>query len=189
MLGWLRRVMHWRQTIFGSVMQERPAPIPLYIAMVRVSLPTLLSVCGSFADLDTSYSWSTNIAGRKRWRMVAPEDASLLRRACQCPTDQEFPERRTSELASTFDEMEKLYTEGELGSFQEGKRGWPGWHQVRNRAYVVVQEVSVLRELMAARTNHLCSIQLVPPSRKSDRLSQCTYMLLTTSLITTGVIR
>lgn len=29
---------------------------------------------------DASYSWSTNIAGRKRWRLFAPEDAHLLRR-------------------------------------------------------------------------------------------------------------
>ena len=29
---------------------------------------------------DTSYSWSTNIAGRKRWRFFAPADAALLRR-------------------------------------------------------------------------------------------------------------
>ncbi|WFD21594.1 hypothetical protein MEQU1_000249 [Malassezia equina] len=69
---------------------------------------------------------------RKRWRMIAPEDASLLR---------QFPERRTSELASTFDDMEQLYARGELGPFQEGKRGWPGWQSVRTRMYVVEQEM------------------------------------------------
>lgn len=31
-------------------------------------------------NADASYSWSTNIAGRKRWRLFAPEDAHLLRR-------------------------------------------------------------------------------------------------------------
>lgn len=60
---------------------------------------------------------------------------------CAAILTTEFPERRTSELASTFDDMEQLYARGELGPFQEGKRGWPGWQSVRTRMYVVEQEV------------------------------------------------
>ena len=75
--------------------------------------------------------------------MIAPEDASLLRRTCFFLTS-EVPDRRTSELASTFDTMERLYALDELGPFQDGKQGWPGWHHVRLRTYVVEQEVGTL---------------------------------------------
>ena len=82
-------------------------------------------------NADTSYSWSTNIAGRKRWRFVAPQDASLLRR---------FPDQRTSELASTYDDMERRYANDELGAYTDGFSGWPGWAEVRSRVHVVYQE-------------------------------------------------
>ncbi|EDP44562.1 hypothetical protein MGL_1044 [Malassezia globosa CBS 7966] len=82
---------------------------------------------------DTSYSWSTNIAGRKRWRFFAPADAALLRR---------FPEQRTSELASTFKDMERRRALGELGAFCDGFSGWPGWEQARLRVYVIEQELN-----------------------------------------------
>jgi len=72
--------------------------------------------------------------------MIAPEDASLLRRTYSYLTSG-FPERRTSELASTFDDMEQRYAQGELGPFQDGKQGWPGWHLLRMRVYLVDQEV------------------------------------------------
>ena len=50
----------------------------------------------------TSYSWSTNIAGRKRWRLFAPSDAALLRRTDLAPTlllPAGIPDQRTSEEA------------------------------------------------------------------------------------------
>ena len=82
-------------------------------------------------DPDTSYSWSTNIAGRKRWRLVAPQDAILLRR---------FPNQRTSELASTYRDMEQRYANHELGAYKDGYSGWAGWAEVRSRVHVLDQE-------------------------------------------------
>jgi len=50
-----------------------------------------LSLEEAFSDtsIDCSYSWSTNIAGRKRWWLFPPEVTPCLRR---------FPDQRTSEL-------------------------------------------------------------------------------------------
>lgn len=87
-------------------------------------------------DVYTSYSWSTNIAGRKRWRLFAPDDARWLR---------QFPERRTSALASRYVEMEQAFHAGKLGAYQDGYEGWPGWGQVRERVYEIEQEVCVGR--------------------------------------------
>lgn len=55
--------------------------------------------------------------------------------------DKGFPEQRTSELASTFKDMERRRALGELGAFRDGRSGWPGWEQARLRVYVIEQEV------------------------------------------------
>ena len=52
-----------------------------------------------------------------------------------------FPEQRTSELASTFKDMERRRALGELGAFCDGFSGWTGWEQARLRVYVIEQEV------------------------------------------------
>ncbi|WFD18291.1 hypothetical protein MCAP1_000490 [Malassezia caprae] len=73
----------------------------------------------------------------KDWHLVRDEQWSFT------PLHRDgFPERRTSELASTFDDMERRYAQGELGPFQDGKQGWPGWRLVRTRMYVVDQELN-----------------------------------------------
>ncbi|KAK0530401.1 hypothetical protein OC834_003333 [Tilletia horrida] len=90
---------------------------------------------GSFTNLHrdvyTSYSWSTNIIGRKRWRLFPPSCISMLRR---------FPNVRTSELASSCDEMDERYSQGKLGPVSEGKDGWPLWGDVRSQACELLQE-------------------------------------------------
>ena len=55
-----------------------------------------------------------------------------------------FPEQRTSELASTFKDMERRRALGELGAFCDGFSGWTGWEQARLRVYVIEQEVSTV---------------------------------------------
>lgn len=52
-----------------------------------------------------------------------------------------FPDQRTSEIATTFADMERRYANNELGVYQHGKHGWPGWEYVRTRMYIVEQEV------------------------------------------------
>ena len=37
------------------------------------------------ADVFRSFSWSINLAGRKKWRFLAPEYASLMLDKCACP--------------------------------------------------------------------------------------------------------
>ena len=90
----------------------------------------------------TSYSWSTNIAGRKRWRLFAPSDAALLRRTYLATTfllTAGFPDQRTSEVAPSYAEMERRRAAGTLGHYQDGYEGWPGWEDVRVRVYTVEQ--------------------------------------------------
>ena len=90
----------------------------------------------------TSYSWSTNIAGRKRWRLFAPSDAALLRRTYLATTfllTAGFPDQRTSEVALSYAEMERRRAAGTLGHYQDGYEGWPGWEDVRVRVYTVEQ--------------------------------------------------
>lgn len=90
----------------------------------------------------TSYSWSTNIAGRKRWRLFAPSDAALLRRTYLATTfllTAGFPDQRTSEVAPSYAEMERRRAAGTLGHYQDGYEGWPGWEDVRLRVYTVEQ--------------------------------------------------
>ena len=90
----------------------------------------------------TSYSWSTNIAGRKRWRLFAPSDAALLRRTYLATTfllTAGFPDQRTSEVAPSYAEMERRRAAGTLGHYQDGYEGWPGWEYVRVRVYTVEQ--------------------------------------------------
>ena len=89
-----------------------------------------------------SYSWSTNIAGRKRWRLFAPSDAALLRRTYLATTfllTAGFPDQRTSEVAPSYAEMERRRAAGTLGHYQDGYEGWPGWEDVRVRVYTVEQ--------------------------------------------------
>ncbi|KAE8269386.1 hypothetical protein A4X09_0g2949 [Tilletia walkeri] len=89
------------------------------------------SSTGLHRDVYTSYSWSTNIIGQKRWRLFPPACASKLRR---------FPDVRTSELASSCDEMDDRLRKGELGLVSEGKAGWPLWEEARSQAIELVQE-------------------------------------------------
>ncbi|CAD6884398.1 unnamed protein product [Tilletia controversa] len=89
------------------------------------------SSTGLHRDVYTSYSWSTNIIGQKRWRLFPPTCVRKLRR---------FPNIRTSELASNCDEMDERSRRGELGTVAEGKAGWPLWEEARSEALELVQE-------------------------------------------------
>lgn len=57
--------------------------------------------------------------------------AHLLRR---------FPAVRTSEVAPSYDEMERRRAAGRLGVYASGKDGWPGWEEARTQAITVLQE-------------------------------------------------
>ncbi|UZJ55323.1 hypothetical protein CBS101457_004643 [Exobasidium rhododendri] len=79
---------------------------------------------------DTSYSWSTNIVGQKRWRLFPPIAQSHLRR---------FPKIESSQLASSVDDMAKLATEGKLGNYKDGLAGWTEWPLAMQHCQEVVQ--------------------------------------------------
>ncbi|KAK0557711.1 hypothetical protein OC846_000278 [Tilletia horrida] len=89
------------------------------------------SATGLHRDVYTSYSWSTNVVGRKRWRLFPPHCAAKLRR---------FPNVRTSELASNCDELDAQYKSGLLGPVANGKLGWPEWAEARAQACEIFQE-------------------------------------------------
>ena len=81
-------------------------------------------------DVYTSYSWSTNIAGRKRWRLFPPHAAPWLRR---------FPAVRTSELAASTTDMDARLAAGRLGHVRDGRDGWPMWEEARKHMYTLEQ--------------------------------------------------
>jgi Cupin-like domain len=93
------------------------------------------------ADVYTSYSWSTNVVGRKRWRLFPPDVALFLRRFP--PRDdndqEEVQSARTSQLARTVDEMDATLRlrESEPGS---SYRDWSRWKEARSRMLEIVQE-------------------------------------------------
>ncbi|KDN40104.1 Clavaminate synthase-like protein, partial [Tilletiaria anomala UBC 951] len=74
------------------------------------------------ADVYMSYSWSTNITGRKRWRMFPPASAPYLRRL------------------PPVDAMDALAAAGELGPLSSGKKGWSRYSCARSEMIEFVQE-------------------------------------------------
>ncbi|KAL9940190.1 hypothetical protein V8E36_000895 [Tilletia maclaganii] len=89
------------------------------------------SSTGIHRDVYTSYSWSTNIVGRKRWRLFPPCSVAGLRR---------FPEIRTSELAPNSDAADELMRQGELGPVSERKKGWQLWPSTRAQMCEIFQD-------------------------------------------------
>ncbi|WFC97977.1 palmitoyl-CoA hydrolase [Malassezia yamatoensis] len=51
-----------------------------------------------------------------------------------------FPDQRSSELASSYSDMEDKYAADRLGPYRDGYDGWPGWQDVRARVYTLEQE-------------------------------------------------
>jgi hypothetical protein len=84
-------------------------------------------------DVYTSYSWSTNVLGKKLWRLFPPETKTHLRK---------YPSVSTSELASSVDQMQVLAAQGKLGHVKDGKEGWPEWSSAFENCIEVIQEVS-----------------------------------------------
>lgn len=100
---------------------------------------------------DTSYSWSTNIVGRKRWRLFPPRVKCHLRSE---PTPllfgfpvltgivSEFHAISSSEVAPSVDEIQHLSSQGRLGAVKDGKAGWPEWYKAMEAMVEIEQEVS-----------------------------------------------
>ena len=82
-------------------------------------------------DVYTSYSWSTNIIGRKKWRLFPPFVKTQLR---------QFPQNPNSELARGVEEMKKYQAEGKLTLVSKGGLGWPEWDKAIEQCYEVIQE-------------------------------------------------
>lgn len=82
-------------------------------------------------DVYTSYSWSTNIVGRKVWRLFPPSVKTHLR---------QFPQNPNSELARGVEEMEKYKSTGKLKAISQGGIGWPEWEKAIDECHEVVQE-------------------------------------------------
>ncbi|PWN37566.1 Clavaminate synthase-like protein [Meira miltonrushii] len=82
-------------------------------------------------DVYTSYSWSTNIVGKKIWRLFPPTAKTHLR---------QFPQNANSELARGVEEMEKHRTAGKLKAISTGGVGWPEWKKAMDQCHEVVQE-------------------------------------------------
>ncbi|EPQ28838.1 uncharacterized protein PFL1_03641 [Pseudozyma flocculosa PF-1] len=92
------------------------------------------SSTGIHRDVYTSYSWSTNLVGVKRWRLWAPSHAACLRR---------FPAVRTSELVHDYATMLTLVPPPSSSSTHEraGKVAieWSGLPQAVAATRTVVQ--------------------------------------------------
>ncbi|MCO5565541.1 hypothetical protein L7F22_019215 [Adiantum nelumboides] len=82
-------------------------------------------------DVYTSYSWSTNIIGRKLWRLFPPSVKVHLRR---------FPQNPNSELAKGVEELEVLKAKDQLKPISKGGIGWPEWETAMKECYEIVQE-------------------------------------------------
>ena len=80
-----------------------------YSALLRLDCMELIS----YAQLDASYSWSTNIAGRKRWWLFPPEVTGYISKE----NGEVIPDVR-----------------------QVDEEEWPQWHAARTRALVIEQE-------------------------------------------------
>ncbi|PWN46116.1 Clavaminate synthase-like protein [Ceraceosorus guamensis] len=80
---------------------------------------------------DTSYSWSTNIIGRKRWRFFPPQVISGLRR---------FPQVVTSQTASSVSQLDGAAALGQLGPVRDGKMGYEDWQWARKYCIEIEQE-------------------------------------------------
>jgi hypothetical protein len=111
-------------------------------------------------DVYTSYSWSTNVVGSKRWRLFPPECVRFMRK---------FPDVETSELAADVDQMQAWLLEGKLGKVKEGKAGWPGWQDAMKHCQEIVQGVSKKSEAihrllmpLLARPDNIRAQWLVP---------------------------
>lgn len=117
-------------------------------------------------DVYTSYSWSTNVVGRKRWSLFPPQVAACLRRAC--PAYVRADRCRLPSRAALRDRPEYRGHGGALGKWASRAC------QARQRRLATLGR-SPLRDAHGrpgAGRNALRAFELVPRGREPDRLHQ-----------------
>ncbi len=92
---------------------------------------------GLHADVYTSYSWSTNIVGVKRWRMFPPDVAFCLRRyppPAQGTSEEQIQRARTSELGSSVAALDDIHADASTA-----QKPFPRWPEARERMIEFIQ--------------------------------------------------